>query len=117
MLYPEQLGDFETRSSLQPTLAPIFSREVGPRFLARDLANARAWKNKEPQTELSIEGRRYYQKTFKYPARSLDILMDKFSQVSSDEELIGFLCSTNCHQLLTVGENSNEAGATMEAGA
>lgn len=56
MLAPEQLGDFESLASLEPTLAPIFAREVGPRFLAWDAANAEAWKNDEPQTELSIQG-------------------------------------------------------------
>ena len=30
MLAPEQLGDFESLASLEPTLAPIFAREVGP---------------------------------------------------------------------------------------
>lgn len=107
MLDPGQLGGFETLSSLEPTLAPIFAREVGPRFLAWDTANARAWANGEPQTELSMEGRRYYQKTFKYPAHTLGILMGKFSQVSSDEELIRFLSSTNCRQFLKVTHESS----------
>ena len=56
MLAPEQLGDFESLASLEPTLAPIFAREVGPRFLAWDAANAEARKNDEPQAELSIQG-------------------------------------------------------------
>lgn len=107
MLAPKQLGDFESLGSLEPTLAPIFSREVGPRFLAWDAANAQAWKNGEPQTELSIEGRRYYQKTFKYPAHTLDILLEKFSRASSDEALLQFLSNTHCLQYLQVVESDS----------
>ncbi|HEY7775390.1 MAG TPA: hypothetical protein VIC02_02520, partial [Kineobactrum sp.] len=78
-----------------------FSREVGPRFLAWDVANARAWDAGEAQTELEMDGRRYVQKTFKYPAQALGILKEKFNQASSDGELIRFLASTGCLQYLT----------------
>ncbi|WP_162300059.1 glutathione S-transferase family protein [Kineobactrum sediminis] len=101
MLEPEKYGEYETLESLEPTLAPLFSREVGPRFLAWDVANARAWDAGEAQTELEMDGRHYYQKTFKYPAQALGILKGKFNQASSDGELVRFLESTGCLQYLT----------------
>ena len=104
---PEQLGDFESLASLKPTPGPIFAREVGPRSLAWDVASAEAWKKGEPQTGLSIEGRRYYQKTFKYPVHTQDILLENFSRASSDEALLQFLRSTHYLQYLQVAEGDN----------
>ena len=100
MLEPKRLGEFEALKSLQPTLTPIFSREVGPRFLAWDAANARAWDSGEQQTELEMEGERYYQKTFKYPAHTLKILKEKFKRASSNDELVRFLSGAGCLQYL-----------------
>ena len=65
MLDPACLGEYETRDALASTLAPIFAREVGPRFLAWSDANARAFDSGAAQTDLTMDGRPYYQKTFK----------------------------------------------------
>jgi hypothetical protein len=40
--------------------------------------------------------RRYYQKTFKYPAGSLEILRSKFKAVSHDTALFDFLEVSLC---------------------
>ena len=55
---PELLGDFEALENLTLTLRPIFSEEVGPRFLAWAAANARAWEKGEKQTGLTMAGQR-----------------------------------------------------------
>jgi glutathione S-transferase len=101
MLDPQNLGDFESLDTLAPTLAPIFAREVGPRFLAWDLANARAWAGGEEQTELNMDGRHYYQKTFKYPAHTFEILRQKFQAAGNDRALVEFLEQTGCLAYLT----------------
>ena len=103
MLTPRVEGDFESLDSLAPTLLPIFSREVGPRFLAWDIANAKAWAAGEKRTELQMEGRRYYQKTFKYPAHTLSILQQKFDAASAsatDTAMTDFLAEADCLEFL-----------------
>ena len=96
MLSPEKLGNFESLNALVPTLSPIFARELGPRFLAWSDANAIAWQANEPQTHLVMDGRTYFQKTFKYPALTLEVLRQKYESVRKDNELIKFLRSTGC---------------------
>ena len=96
MEHPSRQGEFESLDALAPTLQPVFEREVGARFLAWSYANAKAWKADEPQTELQMQGRRYVQKTFKYPARSVGILRAKFEPVRDNQELVDFLTRTGC---------------------
>ena len=96
MLDPKREGDFESLKSLEPTLRPIFEREVGPRFLAWDAANSKAWAAGAEKTELTMEGRQYYQKTFKYPAHTLSVLRQKFEAARHDSSLISFLDATGC---------------------
>lgn len=96
MLDPKVEGEFESFDSLDATLRPIFAREVGPRFLAWDAANARSWEADGERTELTMDGRPYYQKTFKYPAHTLSILRQKFRAAADDRRLISFLDDTGC---------------------
>jgi len=96
MEYPSIEGDFEKFESLKPTLQPIFEREVGPHFLAWSDANAKAHTSDIKQTELQMDSQIYYQKTFKYPAGSLEILKTKFAAAADNRPLIEFLSDTNC---------------------
>jgi glutathione S-transferase len=96
MLDPKVEGDFEAFGSLEPTLHPLFEQEIGPRFLAWDAANAVAWEKGDDRTELEMDGRNYYQKTFKYPAGGLWILRKKFEAVAGDSRLHSFLDETGC---------------------
>ena len=105
---PSNEGEFESLSSLAPTLRPVYEREIGPRFLAWSDANAKAWKSGADQTELQLDGRRYYQKTFKYPARTLGILKEKLHEASHSQELVDFLTVTGCLPYLK--ENQSHEG-------
>jgi glutathione S-transferase len=96
MLDPKNEGDFESLDSLDATLRPIFTREVGPRFLAWDGANAKALEAGDENTELEIDGQLYYQRTFKYPAQTLSILRRKFTAAEDDPRLTRFLEETGC---------------------
>jgi glutathione S-transferase len=96
MEHPNIEGDYENFETLIPTLQPIFTREVAPHFLAWSDANAKAFVAGNKQTELKMGSRRYYQKTFKYPAGSLEILRSKFKAVSDDTALIDFLRVSHC---------------------
>lgn len=96
MASPSVEGDFESLDALAPTLAPICADEVGPRFLAWDLANERAVAAGEARTELEMDGRLYYQRTFKYPALTLEILRGKHAKAAGAPGLRDFLEETDC---------------------
>jgi glutathione S-transferase len=96
MLDPRDDGPFECFAALEDTLRPIFADEIGPRFLAWDAANTASWQAGRPQTELAMDGRNYTQKTFKYPAQTLEILRSKHAAVSNDATLAAFLDTTRC---------------------
>ena len=100
MLEPKSAGDFETLESLAPTLQPIFSQEVGPRFLAWSNANAQAWQAGEKQTQLAMGGQSYFQKTFKYPALGFAIIKQKFAAANSDPAIEDFLAKADCLKYL-----------------
>ena len=97
---PEGLGDFDTLDNLAPTLRPIFTEEVGPRFLAWTAANARAWAAGEKQTGLTMAGQRYYQKTFKYPSLGYALLRTKFAALDDEAAVTEFLHGTGCLKFL-----------------
>ena len=96
MLNPSVEGEFETFDALAPTLRPLFAREIGPRFLAWDAANAEALRKEQTQTELEMGDQLYFQKTFKYPAATLGILKKKHAAASGDSRLREFLEETGC---------------------
>ncbi len=100
---PRVEGDFETLDALRPTLLPLFAREVGPRFLAWSDANATSWGAGEETTDLQMEGRRYWQKTFKYPVAGLQQLREKFSGVAPEGALTSFLAEAGCLHYLAPG--------------
>jgi len=100
MLNPRDEGEFESLDSLEATLRPLFAREVGPRFLAWDAANTDALAAGKQQTELSMDGRLYYQRTFKYPAQTLLILKRKLHAAAKDSKLTRFLDETGCQAYL-----------------
>jgi len=106
---PSNEGEFESLDALAPTLRPIFEREVGPRFLAWSDANAKAWATGEAQTELQLDGRRYYQKTFKYPAATLGILKAKYQVASQSQGLVEFLSANGCLPYLQTGQERSES--------
>ncbi len=96
MLDPKDEGPFESLDELDTTLRPLFASEVGPRFLAWNAANTKALAAGEQQTELTIGGKLYYQRTFKYPAETLSILKRKLEAATDDPKVMRFLEETGC---------------------
>lgn len=94
MKAPTVEGAFESFAELEPTLRPLFAGEVGPHYLAWALANERAEAVGSPRTELEMEGRLYYQRTFQYPARTLEVLRRRAP--ANAEPLRTFLAETGC---------------------
>jgi glutathione S-transferase len=96
MEHPAVQGPFESLAALSSTLAPIYEREVARRFLAWSDANAKAYEIGADQTVLQMDGRRYFQKTFKYPASTLARVRSQFREIHGEPELIAFLGKTGC---------------------
>ncbi|MCH2171863.1 glutathione S-transferase family protein [Myxococcota bacterium] len=98
---PEAKGDFESLSSLLPSLAPLLEEQIAGRFLPWAVANARALELDEKETSLEFDGTPYIQKTFKYHAWSFAQLKEKFSRASQDPFLRNILAETGCAPFLS----------------
>ncbi|MEO1732673.1 MAG: glutathione S-transferase family protein [Pseudomonadota bacterium] len=96
MLAPSIEGEFETLTTLKPTLLPILTQEMGTRFLPWMQANHKAFHAGEKETRLTMNGSVFQQKTFKYQANTLDELRRKFATVADDPTLTGLLEETGC---------------------
>src|SRR5262249_40223616 len=71
MLWPLAEGDFETWSSLGPTLSPLLKRQVGALFLPWSVANAGAIGAGSEEFSVELGSRTWTQKPQKYHAKSL----------------------------------------------
>lgn len=95
MMEPRLDGEFETWTSLQPTLAPIIAY-VGRYFLPWTKANAKALEAGEEIFSVDLPGGVYVQPPQKYHARSLTALRAKYEAVKSDPELAAILEAAGC---------------------
>ena len=94
MLWPRIEGEFETWTTLEPTLSPILRDWVGQWFLPWSKANAAAIA-KSPDEEFTVllQGFEWTQKPQKYHAKSLETLRRKYDEVKSDPALGRILAS------------------------
>ena len=100
MLDPENLGDFEDWSALEPTLLPLLKDQVAGLFLPWDVANAKAIAAAEDEFEVTLKGNRWTQKPQKYHARSLGVLKTRYAEVADDPALDAVLAATGCKEFL-----------------
>lgn len=96
MLAPKNEGPFETLETLLPTLEPVLKNEVAARFLPWMEANQQAFAAGQKDTQLTMNGQLFQQKTFKYQANTLNELRRKFSTVADTPELVSLLDKTGC---------------------
>ena len=96
MLWPRAEGDFETWTSLSPTLAPILRDQVGGLFLPWTVANAAAIAAGAEEFSVSLGGHDWVQKPQKYHAKSLAVLRGKYSGVADKTALDPALAAANC---------------------
>jgi hypothetical protein len=100
MLAPKNEGPFETLETLLPTLEPVLKDEVAARFLPWMEANEQAFRAGQKETQLTMNGQLFQQKTFKYQVNTLNELRRKFSTVADTTELVGLLDKTGCMRFL-----------------
>lgn len=96
MSTPLQEGEFETWSSLAPTLKPILTDQVAGLFLPWSAANADAIETGAESFTVQLAGRAWTQKPQKYHARSLRALREKYKQVATPSDLHALLTETGC---------------------
>jgi len=102
MLDPKAEGEFETWSSLEPTLAPILKIQVRP-FLLWSAANAAALASETEEFTVDLDGRSWTQTVGgpqKYHAKSLREIRRKYGEQSSNPELRGILETAGCLESL-----------------
>jgi glutathione S-transferase len=96
MLWPRAEGEFESFSSLEPTLVPLLERQVGRLFLPWTVANAAAIAAGSEEFSVSLDGKEWSQKPQKYHAKSLQALREKYARVSDKSALDTALARANC---------------------
>ena len=102
MLDPKAEGEFETWSSLQPTLAPFLEQHVRP-FLIWSAANAAALASGAEEFTVDLDGRSWTQTVGgpqKYHAKSLREIRRKYGEQSSNPELRRILETAGCLEML-----------------
>src|ERR1700730_4091621 len=96
MLWPRDEGDFESWSSLAPTLTPLLERQVGRLFMPWTVANAAALAKGREDFSVELGGRTWTQKPQKYHAKSLVALREKYQAVGDKRALDPILDATGC---------------------
>ena len=102
MLDPKAEGEFETWSSLQPTLAPFLEKHVRP-FLLWSTANAEALASGADEFTVKLDGRSWTQTVGgpqRYHAKSLREICRKYGEQSPNSALRGILETAGCLESL-----------------
>jgi glutathione S-transferase len=100
MLAPKNEGGFETWQTLEPTLLPLFSEEIGVTFVPWTVANAAAIGAGAKEFSLVLDGKPYSQETQKYHAKSLATLRTRYAAVKDRSQLDAILKKAGCWQFL-----------------
>jgi glutathione S-transferase len=96
MTWPRAESDFESWSSLAPTLTPLLERQVGKLFMPWTVANASAIANGKEEFSVELGGRRWTQKPQKYHAKSLATLREKYQAVGDKGAIDKVLEASGC---------------------
>jgi len=103
MLTPEAEAGFEPWASLEPTFAPLLTRQVGALFLPWTDANARALAAGARSFRVELANRRTWaQDVQKYHARSLAALRDRYQALPDRSTLDPILERCGCLMWLRV---------------
>jgi glutathione S-transferase len=96
MLWPKAEGDFENWTTLQPTLMPILTRQVGQQFMPWTRANEKALAEAKEEFSVTLGDNTWTQKPQKYHARSLGMLRAKYADVADKTALDPVLEAAGC---------------------
>jgi glutathione S-transferase len=96
MLWPKAEGAFEGWSTLQPTLMPILSKQIGAQFMPWTCANEKALSENHEEFSVTLGGKIWTQKPQKYHARSLGMLRARYAAVADKAALDPVLEAAGC---------------------
>jgi hypothetical protein len=96
MLYPVAEGDFESWSSLEPTLMPFLKSQVGALFCPWTVANSAAMAAGGEEFSVELAGKTFTQEPQKYHAKSLKVIRDKYAAVADKSDLDPVLDAAGC---------------------
>ena len=96
MLWPKAEGAFEAWSTLEPTLMPILTEQVGRQFMLWTCANEKALAEAREEFSVKLGDKIWTQKPQKYHARSLGMLRAKYADVVDKTALDPVLQAAGC---------------------
>jgi len=96
MLWPKAEGKFEAWSTLEPTLMPILTKQVGTQFMPWTCANEKALGESQEEFSVTLGDKIWTQKPQKYHARSLGMLRVKYADVADKAALDPVLEAAGC---------------------
>jgi glutathione S-transferase len=96
MLWPRAEGKFEAWSTLQPTLMPILTKQIGMQFMPWTCANEKALAEAREEFSVTLGDKIWTQKPQKYHARSLGMLRAKYADVADKAALDPVLEAAGC---------------------
>jgi glutathione S-transferase len=96
MLWPKAEGAFEAWPTLERTLMPILTAQVGGRFMPWTCANENALQEAREEFSVMLADGNWRQKPQKYHARSLGALRAKYAGVAEKAALDSVLHASGC---------------------
>jgi glutathione S-transferase len=96
MLWPDVQGDFESWSSVEPTLVPLLKTQVGALFCPWTVANATAMAAGDEEFSVDLDGTTFTQQPQKYHAKSLIAIRKRYLEVGGNKELDAVLETAGC---------------------
>jgi hypothetical protein len=96
MLWPKAEGPFESWETLQPTMMPILTEQVGRQFMPWTAANEKAIAEGKEEFSVTLGDHVWTQKPQKYHARSLGMLRAKYAAVPDKAALDPVLEAAGC---------------------
>ena len=96
MLWPKAEGEFEAWPTLEPTLMPILTEQVGAQFMPWTCANEKALTEAREEFSVTLGDKIWTQKPQKYHARSLGMLRAKYAAVADKTALDPVLEAAGC---------------------
>ena len=96
MLWPRAEGAFESWDTLEPTLMPIVTRQIGALFMPWTLANEKAIAAGADEFSVTLGDHLWTQKPQKYHARSLGMLRAKYAAAADKSALDPVLDAAGC---------------------
>jgi glutathione S-transferase len=91
MLWPTDEAELEEWESLAPTLMPFIKGQIGDLFAPWTVANTAAMMAGEEEFSVQLKGQTYTQKPQKYHVKSLQVLREKYAEVSGNTKLAAVL--------------------------